>query len=104
MFAGCLALALTQIAITSDAAPKKPVKPSASAPAADNPFLKESELPYHIPPFDKIKDEHFVPAIDAGMREELKEVDVIANTSEKPTFDNTVVALERTGRNGPSTI
>jgi peptidyl-dipeptidase Dcp len=65
---------------------------------ADNPFLTESSLPYHVPPFDKIKDEHFAPAIDAGMREQLKEVEAVANNSEKPTFDNTIVALERTGR------
>src|SRR6266511_1481026 len=64
----------------------------------DNPLATESTLPYHVPPFDKIKDEHFVPAIEAGMREELKEVDVIAANAEKPTFDNTIVALERTGR------
>ena len=65
---------------------------------ADNPLLTESSLPYHVPPFDKIKDEHFAPAIDAGMREQLKEVEPVANNSEKPTFDNTIVALERTGR------
>jgi peptidyl-dipeptidase Dcp len=65
---------------------------------AANPLLTESTLPYHIPPFDKIKDEHFAPAIDAGMREQLKEVDAIAKSQEAPTFDNTVVALERTGR------
>src|SRR2546430_13991414 len=65
---------------------------------ADNPFLVESALPYHLPPFDKIKDEHFVPATEAGMEGQLKEVDAIAANSEKPTFDNTVVALERTGR------
>src|SRR4029077_4758671 len=65
---------------------------------ADNPLLTESSLPYHVPPFDKIKDEHFAPAIDAGMREQLKEVEAVANNSEKPTFDNTIVALERTGR------
>jgi peptidyl-dipeptidase Dcp len=64
----------------------------------DNPLLTESSLPYHIPPFDNIKDEHFVPAIEAGMREQLKEIEPIANNSEKPTFDNTIVALERTGR------
>jgi peptidyl-dipeptidase Dcp len=69
-----------------------------TAVSADNPFLVESALPYHLPPFDKIKDAHFVPAIEAGMREELKEVDAIAGDSAKPTFDNTVVALERTGR------
>ncbi len=65
---------------------------------ADNPLLTESSLPYHVPPFDKIKDEHFAPAIDAGMREQLKEVEAVANNSEKPTFDNTIVALEHTGR------
>ena len=65
---------------------------------ADNPFLTESALPYHMPPFDKIKDEHFVPAIDAGMQEQLKEVDAVAASPDKPTLDNTVVALERTGR------
>ncbi len=65
---------------------------------SSNPLLSESKLPYHIPPFDKIKDEHFAPAIEAGMREQLKEVDAVANNSEKPTFDNSVVALERTGR------
>jgi len=65
---------------------------------ADNPLLVESVLPYHLPPFDKIKDEHFVPATDAGMQEQLKEVYAIAANAEKPTFDNTVVGLERTGR------
>src|SRR6058998_3505566 len=69
-----------------------------SAADPDNPLLKESALPYHYPPFDKIKDAHFVPAVEAGMREQLKEVDVVANNSEKPAFENTVVALERTGR------
>jgi peptidyl-dipeptidase Dcp len=65
---------------------------------ADNPLLTESSLPYHIPPFDKIKDEYFVPAIEAGMRDQLKEIEPIANSSEKPTFDNAIVALERTGQ------
>jgi peptidyl-dipeptidase Dcp len=69
-----------------------------AANPSDNPLLKESTLPYHYPPFDKIKDEHFAPAIEAGMREQLKEVDAVANNSGKATFDNTVVALERTGR------
>jgi len=63
-----------------------------------NPLAIESALPYHYPPFDKIKDEDFVPTIEAGMREELKEIDPIANSPDKPTFDNTIVALERSGR------
>src|ERR1700751_3627002 len=69
-----------------------------AADSANNPLLTESALPYHVPPFDKIKDEHFAPAMKAGMREQLKEVEAVANNSEKPTFENTVVALERTGR------
>jgi peptidyl-dipeptidase Dcp len=75
-------------------------KPNAENPpsSTDNPLLRESALPYQLPPFDQIKDDHFVPAIEAGMKEQLKEVEVIAASAEKPTFDNTIVALERTGR------
>ncbi|HEY2125399.1 MAG TPA: M3 family metallopeptidase, partial [Chthoniobacterales bacterium] len=72
-----------------------------SPPAAlskNNPFAQESALPYHLPPFDKIKDADFTPAIEAGMREQLKEVEKITGNTEKPTFDNTIVALERTGQ------
>src|ERR1043166_9283488 len=74
------------------------ITPVPAADLNDNPLATESALPYHYPPFDKIKDEHFVPAIEAGMRDQLKEIEPIANNSEKPTFDNTIVALERTGR------
>src|SRR6185437_4097094 len=88
-------VAMTHIAAISVIAQTSPVQNSNSA---DNPLLAESSLPYHIPPFDKIKDEYFVPAIEAGMREQLKEIEPIANSSEKATFDNTIVALERTGR------
>jgi peptidyl-dipeptidase Dcp len=63
----------------------------------DNPFFKESALPFHYPPFDKIKNGDFAPAIEAGMQEQLKEIEPIANSSEKPTLENTIVALERTG-------
>ncbi len=70
---------------------------AASAPD-ENPFYTESSLPYHYPPFDKIKDTHYTPAFDRGMAEQLKEVDSIANNPERPTFDNTVVALERSGQ------
>src|SRR5436190_2892337 len=69
-----------------------------AAGSDNNPLMNESALPYHVPPFDRIKDEHFAPAMEAGMHEELKEVEVVANNSEKPTFENTIVALERTGR------
>src|SRR5437016_6451012 len=85
-FVICVLLALAQITVMS------------AADLKDNPVAIESARPYHYPSFDKIKDEHFVPAIEAGMREQLKEIEPIANSSDKPTFDNSIVALERTGR------
>ncbi|EHR61294.1 M3 family metallopeptidase [Saccharomonospora cyanea] len=64
---------------------------------ADNPLLAASELPYELPPFDRISGEHFLPAFEAGMAEQISEVEAIANNPEPPTFDNTIVALERSG-------
>jgi len=63
-----------------------------------NPFAQPSSLPYALPPFDLIREEHFLPAFDAGMAEQLAEVEAIAGSSDEPTLDNTVVALERSGR------
>jgi peptidyl-dipeptidase Dcp len=65
---------------------------------ASNPFAKPSALPFNYPAFDKIKDEHFLPAYAAGMREQLREVAGIANNPKAPTFDNTIVAMERSGQ------
>ncbi len=65
---------------------------------AGNPFAAESSLPYHLPPFDKIQNGDFMPAIEAGMSQELKEMKAIATNPAKPTFDNTIVAMERSGR------
>ena len=62
-----------------------------------NPLLKESTLDFHYPPFDQIKDEHFAPAYEQGMAEQLKEIEPIASNPEAPTFENTIVALEKTG-------
>lgn len=62
-----------------------------------NPFYEPSTLPFHAPPFDKIKDEDYQPAIEAGMAEELIEVQRIADNPAAPTFENTLVAMERTG-------
>ncbi|MDQ6654309.1 MAG: dipeptidyl carboxypeptidase II, partial [Verrucomicrobiota bacterium] len=71
-----------------------------SAIAADdvNPLLTESTLPYQLPPFDKIKNEDFQPALEQGMAEQLQEIDKIATNKEQPTFENTIVAMERSGR------
>ncbi|MFZ0915938.1 MAG: M3 family metallopeptidase [Candidatus Udaeobacter sp.] len=94
-FALCGVLVITHVAAISVIAQ---MSPAPRSDVEDNPLLTESALPYHVPPFDKIKDEHFAPAMEAGMRQQLKEVEAVASNSEKPTFENTVVALERTGR------
>ncbi len=64
----------------------------------DNPFATPSELPYALPPFDRIADEHFLPAFEAGLAEHTAEIEEIAGSAEAPTFENTIVALERSGR------
>ena len=63
----------------------------------ENPLLKESSLDFHYPPFDQIKDAHFAPAYEKGMAEQLKEIEPIAANPAPPTFENTIVALEKTG-------
>ncbi|HEY0490779.1 MAG TPA: M3 family metallopeptidase [Telluria sp.] len=75
-----------------------PAAPATAVLEASNPFAKLSTLPFHYPAFDKIKDEHFLPAYAAGMREHLREIDVIANNRKAPTFENTIVAMERAGQ------
>jgi len=63
-----------------------------------NPLYAESTLPFHAPPFDKIKDTDYQPAIEAGMAQQREEVNKIANDPAAPTFENTIVAMEKTGR------
>ena len=63
-----------------------------------NPFYAPSTLPFHAPPFDKIKDDDYQPAIDAGMDEQRKEAKAIAENPAPPTFENTIVALEKSGQ------
>jgi peptidyl-dipeptidase Dcp len=62
-----------------------------------NPFYAPSSLPFQAPPFDKIKDSDYQPAVEAGMAEQLKEMQAIANNPAAPTFENTFVAMEKTG-------
>ena len=63
-----------------------------------NPFFTEYDTPYQIPPFKKIKDEHYMPAFNQGMKEQLEEIASITNNLESPSFENTIVELERTGK------
>jgi len=65
---------------------------------ASNPFAKPSTLPFQYPAFDKIKNEDFAPAFEEGMRQQSAEIDAIANSKAAPSFQNTVVAMERSGQ------
>ncbi|HEX4006965.1 MAG TPA: M3 family metallopeptidase [Acidobacteriaceae bacterium] len=64
----------------------------------DNPFYAPSPLPFHAPPFDKIRDADYQPAIEAGMAQQQKEMLAIVANPEPPTFENTFVAMEKTGQ------
>ncbi len=65
--------------------------------ASVNPFFAEYKTPFEAPPFDKIKLEHYMPAFTEGIQQNYKDVDSIVNNSEAPTFENTIVALEKSG-------
>jgi peptidyl-dipeptidase Dcp len=65
---------------------------------AANPFMIESELPYGMPPFDRIRNEHFVPAFEPGMAEQMSEILAIASNPEPASFENTIIAMERSGQ------
>jgi len=64
----------------------------------DNPLFSTSPLPLRYPQFDQIKDAHFAPAFDAGMAEELQEIEAIAAQTDAPSFENTIIALQQSGR------
>lgn len=91
-----LALALPLLAADTakptDAAAKKP-----AAAARTNALYTKSTLQYEAPPFNKIKDSDYQPAIEKGMKVNRAEIEKIANNPAKPTFANTIVAMERSG-------
>jgi peptidyl-dipeptidase Dcp len=70
--------------------------PATSAP--ENPLMQPSTLPFGALPFDRISDSDYQPAIEAGMTQQLKEIHAIANDPAPPTFDNTIVAMEKSGQ------
>src|SRR5574344_517771 len=64
----------------------------------ENPLLVESGLPYGAPAFDKIQNSHYLPAFEQSIKEAKAEVDAIINNPEEPSFENTIVALEKSGQ------
>ena len=65
--------------------------------AGPNPFLTEYTTPFQVPPFDQIKIEHYMPAFEAGIKEQQAEIEAIANNSEAPTFQNTILPFDKSG-------
>ncbi|MBH0129311.1 M3 family metallopeptidase [Salinibacterium sp. NK8237] len=63
-----------------------------------NPFFEPSTLPFGMPPFADIEDEHFAPAFDKGMAEQLAEIEAITSQADAPTFENTMIPLEKSGQ------
>ncbi len=86
--AGALVLGVSGLSVASE--------PAAMSHA--NPLLAPSTLPFQAPPFNKIKDSDYLPAIEAGIKRQLAEVKKIADNPAPPTFANTLVALEKSGR------
>ena len=73
-------------------------QPSATSTLSkDNPFAAASALPFHAPAFDSIRIEHYQPAFDAGMQIQLAEITAIVTQADLPTFNNTIVAIEKSG-------
>ncbi|MGL5113094.1 MAG: M3 family metallopeptidase [Flavobacterium sp.] len=87
--AGCVLLFSTLLVENANA--------QTNANTMNNPLLQRSTLQYQTPHFDKIKDEHFKPAFDFGLKEHAQEVEKITNNPQKATFQNTVLALETSG-------
>jgi peptidyl-dipeptidase Dcp len=63
----------------------------------ENPLLSEFDTPFQVPPFDKIKEEYYLPAFKEGMEQQNMEIEAIINNPESPTFENTIEALESSG-------
>jgi len=68
-----------------------------SIPQSSNPFLNEWDTPYGIPPFDRIFASHYIPAFEAGIQQQLDEIDAIVNSRRRPSFENVIVALDQSG-------
>ena len=89
---------LSAVAVFAMTAPAAYILAAPARAYAAGPFEAASTLPYQAPRFDIIKDKDYQPAFEQGMRQQLAEIETIANNKTEPTFDNTIVAMERSGR------
>jgi len=97
LLSSAIALALSACGERSATDTAMPDSTAAAPAQGENPLLSASPLPFQAPPFDRIKDSDYQPAIEEGMRQQLAEVRQIADNPEPPTFANTIEALERSG-------
>lgn len=91
------ALAFNQSCTTMKQTDIQQELPAPDPSLSSNPFMKKSKLQYEAPEFDKIKNEHFKPAFNYGLKQHEAEIVKIANNPAAPTFENTIVALEKSG-------
>jgi len=94
--ASALVLSALALSASSNDAMTPQVQPQ--VPTRTNPLLTASVLPFGAPPFDRIRDGDFAPAFEAGMKSQLEEVEAIAGNPAAPNFENTLVALEKSGQ------
>ncbi|MDR4894037.1 MULTISPECIES: M3 family metallopeptidase [unclassified Chryseobacterium] len=91
------ALAFNQSCTTMKQTDIQQELPAPDPSLSSNPFMKKSKLQYEAPEFDKIKNEHFKPAFNYGLKQHEAEIVKIANNPAAPTFENTIVTLEKSG-------
>ncbi|MEF3083061.1 peptidyl-dipeptidase Dcp [Luteimonas sp. SMYT11W] len=98
LLSSAIALALSACGDRTPAEPTMPTTDTAATAApTENALFTASALPFQAPPFDKLKDADYQPAIEEGMKQHLAEIRTIADNPEAPTFENTIEAMERSG-------
>ena len=101
LLATAIGAVLSLSACSDNTAPTQQANQAAAPAVAEvtvsNPFFKKSTLPFEAPNFAEIKDEHFLPAFEEGMKQHMAEIEAIANNPEAATFENTFVAMEKSG-------
>ncbi|KPN16974.1 dipeptidyl carboxypeptidase [Xanthomonas sp. Mitacek01] len=97
LLSSAIALALTACGDRTAPESTMPATETATAAPAENALFTASTLPFQAPPFDKLKDADYQPAIEEGMKQHLAEIRKIADNPEAPTFENTIEAMERSG-------
>ena len=92
-----LAIAIALAGCQQNVATSNVVKVEQADVTASNPFFSEYDTPHGIPPFDEIKKSHYLPAFYHGIEQNKLEINAITRAKSRPTFENTIVAMEKSG-------